>query len=147
MSVVLHLMYTDYDSIAIFQLQKNITMFYLQNLLRPYFPETGADFDLCTNFIVTFSTICNLFLYCYFGKMATECYAMMSSCLFESNWMELPVNLKKFFILMIQNSHRVHLLSWLWICRFGFGNILHHTYCVAEWKWNVHYVFVRIFEF
>lgn len=47
-----------------------------------------------------------MFVYCYFGKIATESYAKMSDCLFESNWPEKPVKLQKYFILMIGNAQR-----------------------------------------
>lgn len=46
----------------------------------------------------------NLFLYCYFGKLATESYAKMSVCLFECNWRSLSVKLQKYIIVMIANA-------------------------------------------
>ncbi|XP_055308155.1 odorant receptor coreceptor-like [Sitodiplosis mosellana] len=55
--------------------------------------------------LLTFATSAsNLFIYCYFGKMATESYAQISDCLFESNWYTHPVNLQKHFILLIANA-------------------------------------------
>lgn len=48
----------------------------------------------------------NLFVYCYFGKLATECYELMSDCVFEMNWRKQPVQLRKHFILMIANMQR-----------------------------------------
>lgn len=50
------------------------------------------------------SNILTLFIYCYFGKMATESFTDMSYCLFESNWPNLPIKLQKFFILMIADA-------------------------------------------
>lgn len=47
-----------------------------------------------------------MFLYCYFGRMATESFMDMTDCLFESNWLNLSVDLQKFFILMIGNARR-----------------------------------------
>lgn len=38
--------------------------------------------------------------------MATESFEAMSDCLYESNWPELPIELQKYFILMIQNAQR-----------------------------------------
>lgn len=50
--------------------------------------------------------LANLFLYCYFGKMASESYENMSESLYESNWLCLPVDLQKHFIVMIANVQR-----------------------------------------
>lgn len=63
------------------------------------------------------STAGNLFMFCLFGKLATDSYAKMSQCLYESNWLALPLDLRKFFILMIQNSQRS-------IFYHGFGFII-----------------------
>ena len=46
----------------------------------------------------------NLFLYCYYGKLATESYAKMSNCLYECNWRNLPVKMQKYLVVMIGNS-------------------------------------------
>lgn len=46
----------------------------------------------------------NLFLYCFFGKLATESFETMADCLYETNWLDLPVNLQKYFIVMIGNA-------------------------------------------
>lgn len=48
----------------------------------------------------------NIFVYCYYGLMATESYEDMAQCLFESNWRKLSVELQKYIILMIQNTQR-----------------------------------------
>lgn len=52
------------------------------------------------------SSLSYLFLYCYFGKLATESFQKMTDCMFESNWQELPINLQKYLILMIANMQR-----------------------------------------
>lgn len=51
-------------------------------------------------------TSCNLFIYCYFGKLATESYEEMACCLYNANWTDLSVNLQKYFIIMIANAQR-----------------------------------------
>lgn len=38
--------------------------------------------------------------------MATECYGEMSSCLFNFNWQDLPLDLHKYSILLIVNAQR-----------------------------------------
>lgn len=50
--------------------------------------------------------ILNLFLYCFFGKMATDSFKEMSICLYKTNWQNLPVDLQKFVVLMIGNAQR-----------------------------------------
>lgn len=47
-----------------------------------------------------------LFFYCYFGKIATDSLEGMADCLFESNWHELPIELQKYFLIMIGNAQR-----------------------------------------
>lgn len=46
----------------------------------------------------------NPFTHCYFGKLATDSFAQMSNDLFEANWVELPVRVQKYFVLMIGNA-------------------------------------------
>lgn len=48
-------------------------------------------------------SITNMFLCCYFGKLATESFEKMPDCLYESNWHERSIKLQKYFNLMIQN--------------------------------------------
>lgn len=47
-----------------------------------------------------------MFLYCFFGKLASESFEQMADCLYECNWYGLPVGLQKYFILMIGNAQR-----------------------------------------
>lgn len=46
------------------------------------------------------------FLFCLFGKLATNCYEKMSDSIFESNWCVLPVRLQKCFIVVIGIGQR-----------------------------------------
>lgn len=50
--------------------------------------------------------VSNMFVYCFFGRLATESYAKMANSIYEANWPNLPVNLQKYFILMIGNAQR-----------------------------------------
>lgn len=50
--------------------------------------------------------IANLFFFCYFGKLATESYRSMADALFDSNWSEVPVRLRKYYIIMIANTEK-----------------------------------------
>lgn len=62
------------------------------------------DYSIVMILIGIFAGISPLFLYSYFGKLATESYEKMCGDLYEFNWHELPNDLKKFFILMIGNA-------------------------------------------
>ncbi|XP_055308954.1 odorant receptor 67d-like [Sitodiplosis mosellana] len=54
--------------------------------------------------LIGFST---LFLYCYLGKVATESFEKMANYLYyEVNWHELPIELQRYFILMIANIQK-----------------------------------------
>lgn len=64
-----------------------------------------AEFNLSIVFLAMMVGLSNLFLYCFFGKVATESYSKMADCLFKPNWYALPVDLQKYFILMIGNTH------------------------------------------
>lgn len=60
-------------------------------------------------FIYTLGVLCgsaNLFLYCFFGKLASDSFAKMADCLYEYNWYELPFDLEKYFIIMIANAQK-----------------------------------------
>lgn len=46
------------------------------------------------------------FLFCFFGKMATDCYGKLANSFYEANWYELPVELQKYFVVMIQVSQQ-----------------------------------------
>lgn len=50
--------------------------------------------------------VSDLYLYCYFGKLATDSHTKMAECLYETNWPDLPVPLQKYFILMISNIQK-----------------------------------------
>lgn len=46
----------------------------------------------------------NLFIFCYFGRLATDSFEKMSNCLYECNWLELKANHQKYFVVMIANA-------------------------------------------
>lgn len=62
------------------------------------------------SFVILLMTILvgasNLFLWCFFGKLATDSFKEMTDCLYECNWQDFPIDLQKYFILMIANSQR-----------------------------------------
>lgn len=64
------------------------------------------DFNISIVLITIGIIATKLFLFCFFGKMATESFIEMADCLFESNWQSLPIHLQKYFILMINNVQK-----------------------------------------
>lgn len=84
------------------------------NSLTLLFDEKKCSFQqwqqfnfLVTSVVVTTSlSTGNLFLYCYFGKLATDSYSKMSDCLYNMNWRKQPIKLQKYFVLMIQNIQK-----------------------------------------
>lgn len=48
----------------------------------------------------------NIFVYCYFGKLATESFVGMADFLYNVSWHRLPVRLQKHLIIMIANMQR-----------------------------------------
>lgn len=52
------------------------------------------------------SGLSNLFVYCYFGKLATKSFESIADCLYETNWQDLPIDMQKHFILMIANYQK-----------------------------------------
>lgn len=72
-------------------------------------------------------SMANLFLYCYFGKMATDSYLKMTKSLYESNWIDHPVQLQKYLILMIGNMQRP-----LYYHGFGIAKLNLETYTTVS---------------
>lgn len=64
--------------------------------------------DLSITMVLPTATITavTLFFYCYFAVSATNSFLRMADCLYECNWYEVPVDLQKAFIVMIQNIHQ-----------------------------------------
>lgn len=46
----------------------------------------------------------SLFLYCFFGILASENFERMADCLYESNWFEFPIKSQKYIWIMIFNT-------------------------------------------
>lgn len=66
----------------------------------------NMDFIMLTVLATSSIGMSTIFVYCYFGKLATISYEKMPDRLFEMNWHEQPNELQKFFILMIANSQK-----------------------------------------
>lgn len=49
-----------------------------------------------------------LFVYCYNGYIATDCYLKMANLLFESKWYNQHLEQQKMYGLMIQNAQQIY---------------------------------------
>lgn len=65
-----------------------------------------VNFDICLYIMLAIFALAILFLYCYFGEMASNSFEKMINLLFECNWSILPVDLQKYLIIMIANAQR-----------------------------------------
>lgn len=61
------------------------------------------NFNMTILFMAASIFLSNMFIYCFFGRLATDSFAKMADRLYEANWQVLPIELQKYFILMIAN--------------------------------------------
>lgn len=64
------------------------------------------DLVLLLLIITTIAGMSFLFLYCFFGQLASESYDKMCDCVYDLNWHRLPAHLQKYIVLMIANMQR-----------------------------------------
>lgn len=112
-SIILVQLVSVMSSLAVFVFQMHLVMnksYFIpfqidrwQILLQQF---KHIDFDFATLLIAVGFYTLNLFIYCYFGKLATESFENMANHFFESNWYELPIDLQKYFVMMIGNAQR-----------------------------------------
>lgn len=48
----------------------------------------------------------HLFVYCFNGQKVTDFYAAYDKCLYNSNWMDLPIKLQLTIVPMIRNAQK-----------------------------------------
>lgn len=77
------------------------------------------------------TVLSNLFLCCYLGKMASNSYAQMAECLYDCNWYEIPLDLQKYFIIMVANSQVPPTYSG-----YGVAELNLSTFRKVGFKWN-----------
>lgn len=46
----------------------------------------------------------HLFFYCYFGQTAHDTFTNLSDIFFDANWIVLPEDLQRYFIMLIENA-------------------------------------------
>lgn len=76
------------------------------------------SFNIVLVLMAVMISITDLLLYCFFGKAATESHQEIADCLFESNWLDMPIELQKYLILMIANIQKP-----LYYHGFGVANL------------------------
>lgn len=64
------------------------------------------NYDIILVVIMVGAATVSLFVYCFFGKLASKSYEDMAVCIFEANWQQLPLDLQKYLILIIGNMQR-----------------------------------------
>lgn len=65
------------------------------------------DSSVAVILLASSSSLSNLFIYCYFGKLATESFEQMSDCLYyDFVWHNLPNKLQKYLVVMIANMQK-----------------------------------------
>lgn len=89
---------------CVFPWQKlKVALIFFRNDLK----ELGSlDSDTLMLFTAMLSGISNLFIYCFFGKLATESFIQMANSLFESDWLNLPIELQKYYVIIIGNAQQ-----------------------------------------
>lgn len=86
----------------------NQTIFISMNFIVPFFQQyQNQNYIALANLVFLILLSMTVMLpYCYFGKLATDCFVQMSDCVYEMNWHMLPAKLQKYFILMIGNMQK-----------------------------------------
>lgn len=65
------------------------------------------DSTVIINLVAASIGISGLFLYCYFGRLATESFEKMAECLYcDLIWQKLPIKFQKYLIVMIVNMQK-----------------------------------------
>lgn len=90
-----------------------------------------TDYDALTMVLAIVNGVSTLFIYCFFGKMATESYKKISECLYDCNWHDLSPQHQKYFVIMIQNAQQpIHYNG------FGIAVLNLETFTTVRIKFN-----------
>lgn len=85
-------------------------------LVKSFQQVHNIDLNVVTLVLSTTINLSALFLYCYFGDMASESYKKISDCVYNMGWYELQPRLQKYFPLVIANMQKS-------LFYYGFGII------------------------
>lgn len=107
---------------------KTISLFFCHSFQR----LKHIDYDLCFILEAAGTGAANLFLFCFFGYLATESFERMANSFYESNWQLLPIELQKYILLTIRNMQKPFHYHG-----FGLVPLNLETFCkvsfIAEW--------------
>lgn len=100
--VIFHLIcLLKFDSFVVLKLN-----FKFRSFFHPFQLFKHPSFDVVILVSISLMGLLNIFLYCYFGKLATESFEKISNCLYESNWRKLPIKQQKYVLLMMVNAQQ-----------------------------------------
>lgn len=86
--------------------RKNVFKINLNELILLIFFQQlrHIELSITTVIMAIIASTLILFLYCFFGKIASESSMGIANLLFQANWQALPLKLQKYFIIMIANA-------------------------------------------
>lgn len=64
------------------------------------------SFDVCSYLLMIFISILSVYVYCYFGKMSTDCFEQLVDCIYTANWLGQNSNSRKILILIMTNAQQ-----------------------------------------
>lgn len=92
--------------------------------------------------VVGFSSyVLTIFVYCFCGKMATESFLNMSDCLFESDWIRLPIKFQKTIFFMIYNAQEP-----IYYRGFGMSTLNMQTFVKVNDIFDQFYLNLKVFS-
>lgn len=109
-------------------------------------PDFNIAFLICAAILSTLA----LFLFCFFGKLSTDIFYNMTDCLYESKWNELPIELQKFYVIIIgvgQRSHFYHGFGMIYLKLETFTRVSKYKIQSDHCSLTRHYVFNTFFFF
>lgn len=69
------------------------------------------DLSLIKFVVVVLASNCIVYLYCYVGSLTTDQFLRYGDVAYEFQWYKLPVDLQKYFPLMIANAQRPQIFT------------------------------------
>lgn len=81
--------------------------FYKINLFVLEFQQRKhLSVEIINSFVGLIFGVVSLFVFCFFGKMATQSYETMADSLYDANWHQRPVKVQKLIMLIIANAQQ-----------------------------------------
>lgn len=87
-------------------LKKSLLLFNVPSNFEWLQKVQDIDFDISLLFIALSTGGLSVFLFCFYGKMATQSYEQIYDALCEYNWHELPIGLQKYILFMMLNIQK-----------------------------------------